>query len=63
MYERNSVETIVDNDGYLWLNKKHIEEWLGHKYLWKVTTNITQIIKRHRYELLDEPKKQSSKEP
>ena len=24
-YERNGVETIVDSDGILWLNKKHIE--------------------------------------
>ena len=26
MYERNDIETIVDNDGILWLNKKYIEE-------------------------------------
>ena len=26
MYERNGIETIVDNDGILWLNKKYIEE-------------------------------------
>ena len=25
-YERNGKETIVDNDGILWLNEKHIEE-------------------------------------
>ena len=25
-YERNGIETIVDNDGILWLNEKHIEE-------------------------------------
>ena len=25
-YERNGIETIVDNDGILWLNKKHIKE-------------------------------------
>ena len=23
MYERNGIETIVDNDGTLWLNEKH----------------------------------------
>ena len=23
-YERNGIETIVDNDGILWLNEKHI---------------------------------------
>ena len=31
-YERNGIET-VDNDGILWLNKKHIEEGLDHKNL------------------------------
>ena len=30
-YERNGVETIVDSDGILWLNKKHIEEGLNHE--------------------------------
>ena len=30
-YERNGVETIVDNDEILWLNKKHIEEELNIK--------------------------------
>ena len=33
MYERNGVETIVDSDGILRLNKKHIEEGLNHKNL------------------------------
>ena len=28
MYERNGVETIVDSDGVLRLNKKHIKEGL-----------------------------------
>ena len=27
-YERNGIETIVDNDGILWLNEKHTEEEL-----------------------------------
>ena len=30
-YERNGVETIVDNDGRLWWNEKHREEGLDHK--------------------------------
>ena len=30
-YERNGIVTIVDNDGKLYLNEKHIEERLGHK--------------------------------
>ena len=25
-YERNGIETIVDNDGILWLNEKHTEK-------------------------------------
>ena len=30
-YERNGIETIVDNEGILRLNKKHIEERLAIK--------------------------------
>ena len=26
MYKRNGKETIVDNDGLLWLNEKYMEE-------------------------------------
>ena len=29
--ERNGIKTIVDNDGVLRLNEKHIEEGLDHK--------------------------------
>ena len=32
-YERNSIETIVDNDQILWLNEKHIQKGLDHKKL------------------------------
>ena len=31
--EKKCVETIVDNDGILWLNEKHITERLDHKNL------------------------------
>ena len=31
--ERNGNETIVDTDGILWLNEKHVEEGLNHKQL------------------------------
>ena len=41
-YERNGIETIVDNDGILWLKEKHIEEGLDHKYLWEITINRIQ---------------------
>ena len=30
-YERNGIETIVDDDGILWLNEEQIEERLDHK--------------------------------
>ena len=32
-YERNGIETIVDNDGILWLNEKHTEEELDCMFL------------------------------
>ena len=32
-YERDCKETIVNNDGMLWLNEKHIKKGLGHKNL------------------------------
>ena len=35
---KETVERIVDNDGILWLNEKHIEEGLNHKNLQEVTT-------------------------
>ena len=37
-YERNGIETIVDNDRILWLSEKHIEEKLYHKNLREITT-------------------------
>ena len=36
-YETNGVETIVDNDGILWLNEKYLEG-LNHKRLQEITT-------------------------
>ena len=30
-HENIDIETIVDNIGKLWLNKKNIEQKLGHK--------------------------------
>ena len=32
-YERNGIETIVGNNGILWLNEKQIHKRFGHKYL------------------------------
>ena len=36
-FKRNAVETIINNDGILWLNEKHIEEGLDQAYLWEIT--------------------------
>ena len=32
-YERNDIETIIDNDGILWLNEKSIGKGLDHDIL------------------------------
>ena len=31
-YEKNGIETILDNDRILWLNKKNIKKRLDHKH-------------------------------
>ena len=53
-YERNGIETIVDNDGILWFNEKHIEEELDNKS----TIKCHSDLKKHIYELVTESKKQ-----
>ena len=57
MYERNDVKTLVNNDRIFWLNVKHIEEELDHKSLQKVTLKFHSNHKKHRCELVEEPKK------
>ena len=57
-YEKNGIETIVDNDGLLWLNEKNIEEGLDHKNLREITTKYNSNHRKHRYELIEAPKKQ-----
>ena len=56
-FESNGKETIIDNDGILWLNEKHIEEGLNQKNLWQITLNYNWNHRKHKYELLEEPKK------
>ena len=55
-YESNSIETIVDNDGILQLNEKHIEEGLDHKNLREITVKYHSDHRKQRYELVGEPK-------
>ena len=57
-YERGGIETIVDNDGILWLDEKHIEEGLDHKNLQEIAMKYYPNHKKHRYDLVDEPKQQ-----
>ena len=56
--ENNEIEVILDGTGMLWLNEKHIEEKLGHKNLPVITYKYDPVYKKHRYELVDKPKKQ-----
>ena len=55
--KKYGVKTIVDSDGILWLNKKHIVEGLDHKDLQVTTVKYPSGYGKHRYELVDEPKK------
>ena len=57
-HENNNIEAIVDGIGMLCLNEKHIEEKLGHKNLLVITNKYNQVYKKHRHELVNEPKKQ-----
>ena len=54
--ERNAIEAILDNDGILQLNEKHIEEGLDHKHLWEIAIKNHSDHRKHRYELLSELK-------
>ena len=55
-YERNGIETMVDNNGVLWLNEKLIEEGSDHKHLQEITIKYHSDHKKHRYELVEETK-------
>ena len=57
-YKRNDIEKIVDNDGILWLNVKHIEEGVDNENLRKVAVNYHSDHRKHRCKLADQPKKQ-----
>ena len=45
-FENSDTEVIVDSTYTLWLNKKNIEEKLGHKNLLAITKQIRQNIQR-----------------
>ena len=53
----NGVEVMVVN-GIKWVNENHIKEGLDHANLPVLTRKYHSNYIKHRYELLDEPKKQ-----
>ena len=57
----NGIEVIVDSVNALWLNKKNIEEKLGHKNLPAITNKYHKIYKKCRYELVNKLIKQSNR--
>ena len=59
--ENNGIEVTVDSVNALWLNEKNIEEKLGHKNLPAISNKYDKIYKKHRYELVNKPIKQSDR--
>ena len=45
----------------MWLNEKFIEKGLDHKNLLEITTKYNSNHRKHRYELVEETKKQVSR--
>ena len=58
-YEANSIEVITDKLDELWLNERHVQQQLRHKKLRAITNKYDKTYKKHRYELVDGPIKQS----
>ena len=55
-YQKNAVEKVLDSDGIFLLNEKHTKEGLSHKNLCENTIKYNSDHRKHRYELVDEPK-------
>ena len=60
-YENNSIEVITDELGKLWLNERHVQEQLGLTNLPALTNKYDEKYKKCRYELINDPTKQSSR--
>ena len=56
-YERNGVETVLDNDGILWLHENYIEEELDHKNFLEFATKYHSSHRKHNFGLVDETNK------
>ena len=61
LWEENGVEVVVDKYSIKWSNEKHIEEGLDHANLPIVTRRYSLEYRKHRYELVDEPKQQPNR--
>ena len=59
--ENNDIEVIADSVNALWLNEKNTEEKLGDKNLPAISNKYDKIYKKRRYELVNEPIKQSDR--
>ena len=57
-YENNGAETVAVKDEKLWLNEKHMEEWLDHKNLPIITNKFSSSYRKH--EQVNEPRKNST---
>ena len=55
---KNGVEVIVRNNGMSLLNEKIKEGGLSHANLPGITRKYHSDYRKHRYQLVDEPKKQ-----
>ena len=55
-HAENGVETKKDNYEILWLNEKHIKEGLDQKNLGEITIKYHSDHRKHKYEIIDEPK-------
>ena len=60
-YDNNDIEVIVDVIGTLWLKEKHTEKKLGHKNLPATTNKYGPVYKKHRYEIVNRPRKQPNR--
>ena len=55
--ERNGIETIVDSNKIMCLNKDNMELRVDHKYLQILTKKYALESKKRKYEIVDESKK------
>ena len=58
-YENNGIEVITDKFGELWLNERHVQQHIELKNLPALKNKYSEEYKKCRYELIDDPVKQS----